>query len=112
MLDAMKLYDAILDNQDKPDQELIIALERAIAKQLPYNHSVENIRVACGINIEDRDTTELGTDFNKASEQIQALENIFTKRELVFMVAKMQRKMALMEKVIKTLPGLEGLDLD
>ena len=100
MLECSKLHNAILDNQDKSDKELILAVENAIARQLPFNHSAEGIKEACGITATDKDTGLLGKDFDKLSERVEALEQSFTKREMTFIVVKLHTRMSMLEQLM------------
>lgn len=108
--DITTLYDVLLDNQGKSTNEVIRALEKAIAKIQPYNHEEENVRKACNIELNDVDTSILRSDeIDKVSKEIEAIENLFTKREAVYMLAGIQKKIRDMEKIGSFLGKLKGL---
>ena len=104
-----KLYDVLLDNHNSPKDKLISELEAAIAKLKPYNHNEENIRIACGIDMKEKDTSAIsGKGIDKISQEIEILEKVFTKREAIFMLVGIQEQMKEFHKM-GNLGKLKGL---
>lgn len=105
-----KLYDCLLDNQDKPLDELILAIEKVIAELKPYDHSKESIKEACNVNPNQVDTSELSSDkIDKFSKVVETLEGMFSKRECIYMFVGMQQQMKEISKLEKFMGKLKGL---
>ena len=100
MIDRGNLLDAVLDNQDKTDDVLILAVEKVISAGLPFNHDAKSSQEACGISeLRSRDLKPLeGVDKN--SRAVEALEKVFTKRELALMVIVSKEKIDMIKEAL------------
>lgn len=108
--DITVLYDVLLDNQDKSNKEIIRAMEKAISSLTPFDHSEENVRLACNIDLKDKDTSSISSKkLTKVSQEVEAIEKIFTKRECVYMLVGMQKQMENVDKIGKFMDKLKGL---
>lgn len=100
LLDHGTLVDIILDNRDVSDKVLIKKLERAISKAYPYDHEAESVFDA--VKIEDnstKDFSKLQKDYDKVSQEVEAMETFFSKRELAFIATQSKNRLAKFKEV-------------
>lgn len=103
-IEAYKIVDAVLENQDSSSIDLILATERSISAQIPYSHHKDKILEACNIpKITDDTLDKLGKDFSKVSEEVEAIEYLFTKRQLAYLLSLAQRQMEYLQSQLKSL---------
>jgi len=65
------------------DAELIAALEAEISALNPFDHSKNSSLDACGINENDLPTPQVTS--GTASQQVEALEKLLTKRQITYL---------------------------
>jgi len=109
-MDPMVLVDAVLDNQDKSDFEIIHAVESSISHQFPYNHEADSVDEACNRipGGDERDSTYMEKEYDTLSEEIEALESTFTKREMAIMLGHCKRKLVRIKRAEESLAELIG----
>lgn len=103
-IEAYKIVDAVLENQNSSSIDLILATERSIADQIPYSHHKDKILEACNIpNITGDTLDKLDKDYSKVSEEVEAIEYLFTKRQLAYLLSLAQRQLENLQSHLKNL---------
>lgn len=108
MNEIQKLHDVLLDNNDASLDELTLALENEISSFRPFRHGEKHPQDAFGIDLTNKAVPQL--DLPTMSEQGEALENNFTKREIAFMFVSFYKQVQSMRSVASLLEGLSGLE--
>ena len=106
MNEIQKLHDVLLDNTRSNLEEIITAVEKEISSFKTFNHSEENVFKAIKINEKNLKIPNLNLE--KLSQQVEVLEQNFSKREIAFMFASLFRQTALKSRVSSLLDGLTG----
>jgi len=89
-INSEAFLNAILDNQTASDEVFIKAIEALIAKAQPFDHSSGNIPKACGVRqLSPEDFGKIDrSKLTCFSEEVEAMEKVFTKRELTLLATK------------------------
>ena len=110
-LDVGKLVDILLDHQNEDDDKIIHLLEDAISEHLGFNHSLDEIGEACHVDMERNKAVTVRANFSKVSEEVEALEKMFTKREIAYIAMMSKQKMKRAKKILDLVVTLkEKLD--
>ena len=105
MIDRMKLLDTLLDNQDVSDDVLVPKVESLIAKGIGFRHKEENPKDACNVVRKASEIKRFKERYDKFSEEVEAIEEAMTKRELAMAVITLGRTGVILERKLKKLKG-------
>lgn len=110
-LDVGKLVDILLDHQNEDDLKIIHLLEDAISNQIGFTHTADDIGEACHIDMEKNKHISVRAEFTKVSEEVEALEKMFTKREIAYVAMMSKQKLKRTKKILELVVQLkEKLD--
>ena len=90
MNEIQLLHDVLLDNADAKLEDVIMAIEHKISEFKSFRHEKENVFDA--IQIDEKDLNVPNLNLDKLSQQVEVLEQNFSKREIAFMLAALFRQ--------------------
>lgn len=106
-LDVGKLVDILLDHQNEDDEKIIHLIEDAISEHIGFNHAADEIGTACKIDMEKNKHVSIQANFNKISEEVEALEKVFTKREITYIAVMGKQKLEKTKKILELITTLK-----
>ena len=96
MNEIQSLHDVLLDNANAKLEDAIMAVEHKISEFRAFRHEKENVFDA--IQIEERSLKVPNLNLDKLSQQVEVLEQNFSKREIAFMFVSLFRQTLLMSR--------------
>ena len=96
MNEINSLHDVLLDNANAKLEDAIMAVEHKISEFRAFRHEKENVFDA--IQIEERSLKVPNLNLDKLSQQVEVLEQNFSKREIAFMFVSLFRQTLLMSR--------------
>ena len=91
-----QLHDLLLDNRNATLDELIPILENEISGFKPFNHDATTPFEACNIK---KGKIAPNLNYDRTSDTVEVLEQNFSKRDLAFMLAALNRQINLVKKI-------------
>ena len=91
-----QLHDLLLDNRNATLEELIQILENKISEFRPFNHDATIPFEACNIK---KGKIAPNLNYDRTSDIVEVLEQNFSKRDLAFMLAALNRQINLVKKI-------------
>ena len=106
MNEIQLLHDVLLDNANAKLEDAIMAIEHKISEFKSFRHEKENVFDA--VQIDEKDLKVPNLNLDKLSQQVEVLEQNFSKREIAFMLASLFRQTAMKSRASSLLDGLMG----
>ena len=106
MNEIQSLHDVLLDNANAKLEDAIMAVEHKISEFRAFRHEKENVFDA--IQIDERSLKVPNLNLDKLSQQVEVLEQNFSKREIAFMFASLFKQTLLMSRASSLLDTLMG----
>ena len=104
MNEIQSLHDVLLDNANAKLEDAIMAIEHKISEFRSFKHEKENVFDA--IQIEEKNRKVPNLNLEKLSQQVEVLEQNFSKREIAFMFVSLFRQTILKSRASAFLDGL------
>lgn len=106
MNEIQLLHDVLLDNANAELEDAIMAIEHKISEFKSFRHEKENVFDA--IQIDEKNLKVPNLNLEKLSQQVEVLEQNFSKREIAFMLASLFRQTVMKSRASSLLDGLMG----
>ena len=106
MNEIQLLHDVLLDNANAKLEDAIMAIEHKISEFKSFRHEKEDVFDA--VHIDKRNLKVPNLDLDKLSQQVEVLEQNFSKREIAFMLASLFRQTTMKSRASSLLDGLMG----
>ena len=104
MNEIQSLHDVLLDNANAKLEDAIMAVEHKISEFRSFKHEKENVFDA--IQIEEKNRKVPNLNLEKLSQQVEVLEQNFSKREIAFMFVSLFRQTIVKSRASAFLDGL------
>ena len=104
MNEINSLHDVLLDNANAKLEDAIMAVEHKISEFKAFRHEKENVFDA--IQIDERSLKVPNLNLDKLSQQVEVLEQNFSKREIAFMFVSLFRQTIIKSRASAFLDGL------
>ena len=104
MNEIQSLHDVLLDNANAKLEDAIMAIEHKISEFRAFRHEKENVFDA--IQIDERSLKVPNLNLDKLSQQVEVLEQNFSKREIAFMFVSLFRQTIVRSRASALLDGL------
>ena len=104
MNEIQLLHDVLLDNADAKLEDAIMAIEHKISEFKSFRHEKENVFDA--IQIDEKNLNVPNLNLDKLSQQVEVLEQNFSKREIAFMLASLFRQIVAKSRAASFLDDL------
>ena len=104
MNEINSLHDVLLDNANAKLEDAIMAVEHKISEFKAFRHEKENVFDA--IQIDERSLKVPNLNLDKLSQQVEVLEQNFSKREIAFMFVSLFRQTIVRSRTSALLDGL------
>ena len=104
MNEIQSLHDVLLDNANAKLEDAIMAIEHKISEFRSFRHEKENVFDALQIN--ERSLKAPDLNLEKLSQQVEVLEQNFSKREIAFMFVSLFRQTIFKSRASAFLDGL------
>ena len=104
MNEINSLHDVLLDNANAKLEDAIMAVEHKISEFRAFRHEKENVFDA--IQIDERSLKVPNLNLDKLSQQVEVLEQNFSKREIAFMFVSLFRQTIIKSRASAFLDGL------
>ena len=104
MNEIQSLHDVLLDNANAKLEDAIMAVEHKISEFRAFRHEKENVFDA--IQIDERSLKVPNLNLDKLSQQVEVLEQNFSKREIAFMFVSLFRQTIVRSRTSALLDGL------
>ena len=104
MNEIQSLHDVLLDNANAKLEDAIMAVEHKISEFRAFRHEKENVFDA--IQIEEKNRKVPNLNLEKLSQQVEVLEQNFSKREIAFMFVSLFRQTIVKSRASAFLDGL------
>ena len=104
MNEIQSLHDVLLDNANAKLEDAIMAVEHKISEFKAFRHEKENVFDA--IQIDERSLKVPNLNLDKLSQQVEVLEQNFSKREIAFMFVSLFRQTIIKSRASAFLDGL------
>ena len=104
MNEINSLHDVLLDNANAKLEDAIMAVEHKISEFRAFRHEKENVFDA--IQIDERSLKVPNLNLDKLSQQVEVLEQNFSKREIAFMFVSLFRQTIVRSRTSALLDGL------
>ena len=104
MNEIQSLHDVLLDNANAKLEDAIMAVEHKISEFRAFRHEKENVFDA--IQIDERSLKVPNLNLDKLSQQVEVLEQNFSKREIAFMFVSLFRQTIVKSRASAFLDGL------